>query len=217
MAPYVELRGLGISLRPSLMEFQSHYLSLEKEIESTFELHMDLGSGAGVDLVREQLAKLSEKKVELKVCIQNLQNDLSAMPSLEAARAMVERHVEKFQNLWTKGTDAQKKFLIHQLFKTLVVTPDGIKAFYWVTERAHTKSSDSENKKAPGNSPGAFYYLDDFRRSAETFPSPLPAMHFAVDGASADKIGEPRRARTFDPRLKRALLYRLSYRPTHQK
>lgn len=64
---------------------------------------------------------------------------------------MIERNSEKFWDAWGKAGPAQQKHLMHLMFQSLIVTPDGIDVFYWTTE-----DREAKDKKAPGSSPGAF-------------------------------------------------------------
>jgi hypothetical protein len=41
-------------------------VELESELNHTFKLYMDMGQSAGVDLIKDKLSKLSEKKSDFK-------------------------------------------------------------------------------------------------------------------------------------------------------
>lgn len=177
---------------------------LEKEITSVFELHTQIGSGTGVDLIKERLSKLSESKAQTAGQINELNILLEGRPSSGEARRVIENNLGLFHRGWKKGTPAEQKSLMHLVFDSLVVTPDGIHAYYHVTEKVKSNVIQLKKQRATDNESVALKQVSNFPyiQSKKSF---APDFRLLSDArASMDKNGGRDRDRTCD--LKHAML-----------
>ena len=125
-----DTRSLDLKKNKTALEIRM--VELENEINKVFKLHMDVGASVGLDLIKEKLLKLSEKKSELKRQIDETNLLLDGTPDPSACLQKIEENIGLFHRGWRKATAFQQKSLLHLMFDSLVVAPDGIGAYYKV-------------------------------------------------------------------------------------
>jgi site-specific DNA recombinase len=142
-------QNVELKRKRSLLEGNLHDLS--NEINHIVKLHLDLGQSAGVELIKEKLSKLSEKRIDLKKQLEEITFQLESTPDPVEACREVQQNLELFQRGWKKSTPFQKKSLLRLVFNSLVVAPEEIGAFFNVTSDQPSEENGS-NPQFPSDS-----------------------------------------------------------------
>ena len=126
---------------------------------------------------------------------------------------MIENNLALFRRGWKRGTSAEQKSLLNLVFDSLIVTPDGIRAFYHSTDKAKSNVIPLKNKRATDDESVTLKHCSNFLYSPFR-QEPKAPLRFPSDvGASVDKNGGADRDRTDGLRIANATLYQLSYSP----
>ncbi len=122
---------------------------LKGDIDKTFELHRALnGDQGGVDLVRQELARLSHEKKSVDIEIQELETFIDSQPAPKEIRRRIEEGMIEFQNLWKKSTGSQKKRLLSALFESIFVYADELGVKFSGATAVGENAQNPQTKKA---------------------------------------------------------------------
>lgn len=163
---------------------------LDCAIGKTFELHRALGEDqAGMDLVRQELARLSAEKKSVALEIQELETFIDSQPAPREIRRKIEDGMVEFQGLWKKATGSQKKRLLATLFESIFVYGEELGVVFNGSTTAGEIAQMPQIKKALEDRPKAHdsnvVALSDFRSCA----SDSPVGGEGVENACVVKFG----------------------------
>jgi site-specific DNA recombinase len=182
-------------------------------IGMTFQLHREMNVPDGIEMVKQELMKLSETKKAYAHEALELEAFIETQPKPKEVRQKMEKGLVEFKTLWTKSTGSQKKRLISALFDGLLIDGDKLGVIPPMSGGGaqNEKGARSKNTSVSASNPKNSNVL--------SFPnrphlSSKPAFgSLAVSRASADKNGGRERDRTDDPHNAIVVLYQLSYAP----
>lgn len=186
---------------------------IDAAISRTFQLHREMNVPDGIELVKQELMKLSENKKAYANEILELEAFLESQPKPKEVRQKIEKGLVEFKTLWGKSTGSQKKRLIGALFDGLIMYPDKLGVI------PPMGSEDSQNEKGAQGKDPSVSALNSKNSNVILFPDPsqFPSKtavgSLAVSRASADKIGGADRDRTDDLGFAKPALSQLSYSP----
>ena len=177
-------------------------------IGKTFELHRAEGADqSGMDLIRQELARLSNEKNSVALEIQELETFIDSQPAPREIRKRIEDGMVEFQLLWKKSTGSQKKRLLSILFESIFVYGEELHVLFNGSSAAGEKALTPETKKALEVHSKAqnskIVDLSDYRSRASTGS----AGEQSVENACVVKIGRGDRIRTCDLLLPKQARY----------
>lgn len=163
---------------------------LDGAIGKTFELHRTLGEDqTGMDLVRQELARLSTEKKSVALEVQELETFIDSQPAPREIRRKIEDGMLEFQNLWKKSTGSQKKRLLATLFESILVYGEELGVLFNGSSAAGENAQSPKTKKAlevhSKAQESKVVALSDYRKRA----SDLPLRGETVENACVVKIG----------------------------
>ncbi len=195
------LDGLEMNLEKATYSKISNYVErlkflkgeerrLDGAIGKTFELHRSSSEDqAGLDLVRQELSRLSQEKKSVALEVQELETFIESQPAPREVRQRIEAGMVEFQILWKKSTGAQKKRLLVTLFESIFVYAEELGVLFNGHQSEGEKVPGAENKKAQEDFSKAHsakvVALSDYRAGAS---GPLAGGE-AVENACVVKIG----------------------------
>ena len=163
---------------------------LNGSIGKTFELHRSQADvQAGMDLIRQELSRLSEAKKSTTLEIQELEAFIYSQPAPRDIRRKIEEGMVEFQHLWKKSTGSQKKRLLATLFESIFVYGQELHVLFNGSTAAGEKAQSPETKRALESVSKAqsekVVALSDFRSCA----SDQPLRGERVENACVVKVG----------------------------
>ena len=156
-------------------------LALDKEIESAFKLHSEMNSSPSVlDLVREKLESLADKKRELVKYLESTEDLIQKDQDAREARKVIEDQALAFKKGWKKANPNTQKRLLRRLIDQVIYTPEGLFTYYVTTREMESVGLNSQelgaSEQDSGASPIRSYYLGS--------RSNRPSVSYLSDGAS---------------------------------
>jgi site-specific DNA recombinase len=136
---------------------QRELVALDKDIESAFKLHLEMGSNQEViALIKEKLEKLADQKKKLNHYRDELLSKIEKNADAKEARSVIEDHARAFKKGWAKANVSVQKRLIRRLLDKLIFRVDGLYTYY-VTDKDEEFFGNAEKKngKASESNSGA--------------------------------------------------------------
>lgn len=158
-------------------------------IGATFQLHREMNVPDGIEMVKQELLKLSETKKAYAHEAMELEAFIETQPKPKEIRQKMEKGLVEFKTLWSKSTGSQKKRLISALFDGLIMYGDKL----GVIPPMNNGNGQNENGTQSKNQ--SVSALNPKNSNVISFPDrpQLPNKtavgSFAVSRASADKNG----------------------------
>ncbi len=167
-------------------------------IARTFQLHREMNVPDGIELVKQELMKLSETKKAHANEVMELEAFIASQPKPKEVRQKIEKGLVEFKTLWAKSTGSQKKRLIGALFDGLVMYRDklGVIPPMNNTDGQNEKGARSKDPSVSASNPKNSNVIVFPDRSQS--PPKTAVGSLGVSSASADKIGGGERDRTPD-------------------
>jgi len=169
-------KALGVAKR----DLSAESARIEKElsvndaaIDSAFSLHaVSTANPAVLKLVQEKLERLAERKKHLVSLLENSREDSERSEAAAGFKVSLAERVKDFNAGWKKATPSNKKRLVRRLIDKLIVTADGISAYYVLAE-PKTIMASSNKKRAPEYSSGALHNSLPYPDTRQTLSSGL--------------------------------------------
>ena len=155
--------------------------SLEKELESAFKLHSAMNSSPAVlDLVREKLESLADKKRGLVKYLESAEELIQKNQDAKEARKVIEDQALAFKKGWKKANPSTQKRLLRRLIDRVIYTPEGLFTYYVTSREIESTVLTSPDSGASEQDSGASPYRSFYLGSS----SKRPSDSYLSDGAS---------------------------------
>lgn len=156
------LGGQAIDILLERERIQKELSILEKDIESAFRLYADMDKNPeALELVREKLEKLAEKKRGLAVYLESLESNVRRNQDAKEARSVIENRTLAFKKGWNKASPVIQKRLVRRLIDRLIYSSvngvAGLHTYYVTAKDSQLNLPVSKNKKALELSSGASF------------------------------------------------------------
>ena len=145
--------------------------------------------------MHEKLERLAERKKHLVSLLENLREDSERSEAAAGFKVSLAERAKDFNAGWKKATPSNKKRLVRRLIDKLIVTADGISAYYVLAE-PKTFMTPSNNKKAPEHSSGALPNSLSYPDTRQTLSSGLASSESVPslrNGGGGTRLSTPLR------------------------
>lgn len=182
-------RPIKIRLKTEKERRLDELTQIEKEINSAFRLHAELGDGVVDELFKERLRGLQSKKQLIQNRMAEIKDQQESSTDPVEARKTIEENLAEFQKAKKTASRVMLKRLIRKVVAGIVMEPNRVALRYWTGNEALDEAPASETKKASGAIPEASIFNIADHRPGLALPLGPDYGAKAVGGSDVIKNG----------------------------
>ena len=129
---------------------------IQRQIQSAFKLHAEMGADIVDDLFKDELIRLKAEKTALETSIKGFEDQMDeSLPTGPSGRQNIEINLSEYRKAKGGANQMLLKRLMRKVIESIVLEPDRIALKYWTSNDLRDESLSRKNKKPSDSKSGA--------------------------------------------------------------